>query len=240
MDLAFFSPTDRVRAELTLRKIAMFDVSRWAITGGLAIEIHLYQHAAKSFIRPLQDIDFMTASFDEIPNGLAKDLLFRHIHPHDPPGRNLLQGVDPVTNVRVDVFRAYGLEMERVAPVTVAGMTLRMVSLEDMIARHARLSWDLLEGNCVAPKFARDFLRMIDLVPPDAMESIWLEHRKPRQPQSFGETVMQLRQAIATRSDLLVSPIHSTDVHSICLRCETIENFPLADASRILSILGYC
>ena len=26
MDLAFFSPTDRVRAELTLRKIAMFDV----------------------------------------------------------------------------------------------------------------------------------------------------------------------------------------------------------------------
>jgi len=62
MDLAlFFSPTDRVRAELTLHKIANFKESRWAITGGLAIEMHLYQHAVESFIRPLHDIDFMTA-----------------------------------------------------------------------------------------------------------------------------------------------------------------------------------
>ena len=161
MDLAFFSPTDRVRAELTLRKIAMFDVSRWAITGGLAIEIHLYQHAAKSFIRPLQDIDFMTASFDKIPNGLAKDLLFRHIHPHDPPGRNLLQGVDPVTNVRVDVFRAYGLEMERVAPVARRGDD----ASNGFAQRHDRPACPLELGfagrQFVAPEPARDFLRMM-------------------------------------------------------------------------------
>ena len=114
----------------------------------------------------------------------------------------MLQGVDPATHVRIDVFRAYGLEMKRIVPVTVVGLRLRMVSLEDLIARHARLNLDLLEGNCVAPKFARDFLRMIDLVAPDALEGIWQEHRKPQQPKSFSQTIMQLRKAIATRTDL--------------------------------------
>jgi len=241
MDLAlFFSPTDRVRAELTLHKIANFKESRWAITGGLAIEMHLYQHAVESFIRPLHDIDFMTASFDEIPRGLANDLLFRHIHPHDPPGRNILQGVDPTTAVRIDVFRAYGGEMERVVPVTVAGLKLRMASFEDLIARHARLNWDLIEGKRVAPKFAKDFLRMIDLVAHDLVETIWQEHRKPTQPKSFSQTVLQLRKTIATHDELLVSPIYSTDVLESCDRCENIGSFSLADASQILSILGYC
>ena len=167
MDLnTFFSLAEALRAERTLRNIALHNVSRWAITGGLAIEIHLLQHGVESLIRPLHDIDFMASSFGAIPDSLGKELLLRHVHPHDPPGRNMLQGVDPATQVRIDVFRAYGLEMERIAPVTVAGLRLRMVSLEDLIARHARLNWDLLEGNCVAPKFARDFLRMIDLVAP--------------------------------------------------------------------------
>jgi hypothetical protein len=193
MDLtSFLGAAEAVRTERTLRKIVPHNDSNWVVTGGLAIEIHLLQRRGEHFVRPLHDIDFITASFDAIPNSLGKEFLLRHIHPHDPPGRNLLQAVDPATNVRVDVFRAYGLEMKRAASVTVAGLTLRMVSLEDLIARHARLSWDLLEGNYVAPKFARDFLRMVDLVALDALESIWQEHRKPRQPHSFGETVTQL------------------------------------------------
>jgi hypothetical protein len=241
MDLnSFLSPDDAVRAERTLRRIALHTISGWAITGGLAIEIHLLQRGRELLMRTLHDIDFMTASFDGIPGSIGKELLLRHVHPHDPPGRNMLQGVDPATHVRIDVFRAYGSEMERVVPVTVAGLRLRMVSLEDLVARHARLNWDLAEGSCVAPKFARDFLRMIDLVEPDALESIWQEHRKPRQPESFSQTVTRVREAIATRTDLLVSPRYSTDVDEVCGRCEKVDDFPLAGASQILAILGYC
>jgi hypothetical protein len=236
----FFSPAEALRAERTFRNIALHNVSRWAITGGLAIEIYLLQHGEESLTRPLHDIDFMTASFGAIPESLGKELLLRHVHPYDPPGRNMLQGVDPATQVRIDVFRAYGLEMERVVPVTVAGLRLRMVSLEDLIARHARLNWDLLEGDCMAPKFARDLLRMIDLVALDALETIWQEHRKPQQPKSISQTIMQLHKAIATRTDLLVSPTYSTDVREVCSRCEKVDDFPLTDPSRILAILGYC
>ena len=241
MDLSiFFSPAEAVRAERTLRKIAQHDVSRWAITGGLAIEIHILRRGGESLTRPLHDIDFMTSSFDAIPASLGKELLLRHVHPHDPPGRNMLQGIAPETGIRIDVFRAYGSEMERLVPVTIAGLRLQMVSHEDLVARHARLNCDLLDGNFVAPKFARDFLRMIDLVTPDALDSIWQEHRKPRQPKSFSQTLIHLRQAIAMRTDLLVSPTYSTDVHEVCERCEKVEDFPLTNASQILAILGYC
>ena len=86
------------------------------------------------------------------------------------------------------------------APVTVAGMTLRMVSLEDMIARHARLSWDLLEGNCVAPKFARDFLRMIDLVPPTQWRAFGSNIGNPDSRKALAKLscscVRQLRRAL--------------------------------------------
>jgi hypothetical protein len=241
MDLStFFNPAEALRAGRTLRNLAQHAISRWAITGGLAIEIHILQRGGDSLTRPLHDIDFMTSSFDAIPASLGQQLLLRHVHPHDPPGKNMLQGVDPETEVRIDVFRAYGSEMERLVPVTIAGLRLQMVSLEDLLARHARLNCDLMEGNLVAPKFARDFLRMIDLVTPDALESIWQEHRKPRQPKSFSQTLIHLRQAIATRTDLLVSPTYSTDVHEVCKRCEKVEDFPLTDASQILAILGYC
>lgn len=39
---------------------------------------------------------------------LANDFTFSHIHPLDPPGKMLLQAIDPDSAVRIDVFRAYG------------------------------------------------------------------------------------------------------------------------------------
>jgi hypothetical protein len=152
----------------------------------------------------------------------------------------MFQAVDPETEVRLDVFRAYGSELERAVNVTIAGAAIRMVSIQDIVARHARLNWDLMESKSVAPKFARDFLRLLGYVKTDEMESIWREHRKPHCIESFAETVRQLRRVIASRADLLVPPTYAKDAHQACNRCQEIKAFPLTDRQRILSILGYC
>jgi tartrate dehydratase beta subunit/fumarate hydratase class I family protein len=55
-------------------------------------------------VRSLNDIDFIVDSFEHIPQSLAGEFLFRHVHPFDPPGKTLVQSIDPETMVRVDVF----------------------------------------------------------------------------------------------------------------------------------------
>jgi len=236
----FLTDRDCARVAGTLCRLANHDISRWALTGGIAIELHILDRGGESRLRPLHDIDFVAASFACIPETLGSRLLLRHIHPLDPPGKTMLQAVDPETEVRVDVFRAYGLEMNRTLPIEIAKLPFRMVSLQDLVARHARLNWDLLEGKPIAPKYAQDFLRMLELVTVGEIEPIWREHRKPQSPASFEETAHKLRQVIASRQDLLIAPTYSTNVDEICQRCQRTDRFPLTDARQVLSILGYC
>ena len=226
----FLNSTDCARVTRTLRKLAAHDISRWALSGGLAIEFHILSRGGMSRQRPLHNIDFVTASFDCIPETLGDRLLLRHVHPYDPPAKNMLQGVDQETEVRMDVFRAYGSEMNRVLPIEIATLAFQVVSLEDMVARHARLNWDLMEGKPIAPKYAQDFLRLLEFVTTEEVEAIWQEHRKPPSPESFAETVRQLRRVIASRSDLLIPPTYSTNLDEVCHRCEGTGAFPLADA----------
>ena len=237
---AFFAPADVTRLKHTLQRLAAHDVSRWALTGGVAIEFHIARNNGPPITRALHDIDFISPSFETIPLELGQELLLRHVHPEDPPGKNMLQGVHPETAVRVDVFRAYGREIERAEPVTITGLPFHIVSFQDLLARHTRLNWDLVAGRRVAPKYARDFLRMIDFVTPEEVQDIWLEHGKGESPESFAEAARRVRQEIHSRPDLLVEPVYSTDITEVCTRCRIVERFPLAQASRILSILGYC
>ena len=236
----FLNAADSARVARTFRNLALHDTSRWALTGGVAIELHILRHGGKPIIRPLHDLDFVAASFDTIPETLGSELLLRHVHPNDPPGKNMLQGVDPETEVRLDVFRGYGLEMERTEPIEIGAFAFRMVSLQDLVARHARLNWDLMEGKPVAPKYARDFLRLLELVTTHEVERIWQEHRKPQSPEGFAETALRLRRVIASRSELLIATTYSTNVYEVCQRCQGAQAFPLADPRQVLSILGYC
>jgi len=229
-----YASDDASRASRTLRLLAEHDISQWALTGGTAVELYLHG------VRPLHDLDFVAASFDCLPAGLGKAILIRHVHPYDPPAKTMLQGVDPATSVRVDVFRAYGAEMERAQPFHVFDLALRVVAFEDLVARHARLCCGLLRGEALAPKFARDFLRMVDVARPESIEPVWREHRKVSDPANFAEAAGLLRAAIATRSDLLIQPVYSTDVEEVCVRCKSTASFPLADARQVVALLGYC
>ena len=104
----FLSVTDADRALHTLRKLRRHDIRRWALTGGLALEFHCLRRGCRTSLRALNDIDFVTDSFDCIPESLADDFLFRHVHPFDPPGKTILQFIDAESALRVDVFRACG------------------------------------------------------------------------------------------------------------------------------------
>jgi len=234
------SPNDASCVSLSLRTIAPHRAECLALTGGLAVELHMAAAGRESSPRQLNDIDFIADSFEALPRTLGSALLFRHVHPNDPPGKLFLQAVDSKTNLRIDFFRAYGFEMKRSVPVEIGGLKLRMVSLEDMIARHARLNWDLIEGRRTPAKFARDFQRMVELIPSVDIQDIWQEHRKPEMPEDFQLAASLISHAIEMHGDLLSEPGHSQDLSAICARCKALEDYPLADPKQILSILGYC
>jgi hypothetical protein len=236
----FLSAENDSRVWSTFRKLARHDVSRWALTGGLAIEAHLARLGAKQSVRALNDLDFITESFDCIPDTLAGDFLFRHIHPLDPPGKTLLQCVDPDSAMRIDVFRVNGATLKRTSTLPFPGGTMRLISLEDLAARTARLALDLAEGVAVPAKHARDFLRLAELVKPAAAERAWQDHRKPQHPSSFREASRQLCELIPASQSLLINPDYSKDANQVCKRCVPTGVFRLADPKVVLSLLGYC
>jgi hypothetical protein len=236
----FLSQTEAERARRTLATLSHFDFSRLVLTGGFAVELHHLLRGLVTQARPLNDIDFLASSFDEIPTGLSAELLFRHVHPYEPPGRTLLQGVDPETGVRVDFFHACDKTMNRAIPIEMDGADLRMISIEDLTARMARLCMDLADNSTIPIKHAHDFLRLLPLADLGTVESVWQEHRKSKHPTSFKEAADILSGLIAARPDLQMIPEYSHNANETCPRCEGTSRFPLADAKDILSLLGYC
>lgn len=237
---AFYEEDAARRLSGTLVLLTKHDVSPWALTGGTAIEIHLRQMGAPSFVRPLHDLDFIAATFDCLPVTLGNLLIFRHVHPQDLPAKTMLQAVDPDTAVRVDVFRAYGSEMKRVQRLELANSVFQIVAFDDLVARHTRLCCDLLRGRKVAPKYARDILRMLDFANYHRIENLWQEHRTPDDPKTFRDAAASVREAIRKHSNLLIPPVYSTDVDEVCPRCDRTTAFSLGDARQVFGLLGYC
>ena len=236
----FLSIDDSTRVFHTLRKLALHDVSRWVLVGGLAVEFHCLRLGHSHALRHLNDIDFVAPAFECIPETLARDFLFRHVHPFDPPGKTMMQLVDADTSLRVDVFRADGGIMSRAIPVDVPSGPLRVISVEDVVAYEARLLLDLDASVPVPAKHADDYLRLAELVKSSNMETAWQDHRKPTHPITFGETNTLLKELIATRRNLLIRLEYSKDTAEICPRCVRTSPFQLADPNVVLSLLGYC
>jgi hypothetical protein len=224
----------------TLRKLTLHEVSSWVLVGGLAVEFHCLRSGHSHPIRHLNDIDFVASAFDCIPATLARDFLFRHVHPFDPPGKTMMQLVDADTSLRVDLFRADGGIMSRAISVDLSSGPLRVSSVEDVIAHTARLLLDLDASVPIPAKHAGDYLRFAQFVNSSNMETAWQDHRKPTHPTKFCETNRLVKSLIATRRNLLISPECSKDTTEVCPRCVRTPTFELADPNVVLSLLGYC
>jgi len=231
---------DSERAFNTLRKLALHEVSRWVLVGGLAVEFHCLRGGHAPLIRRLNDIDFAAPAFDSIPETLTREFLFRHVHPFDPPGKTMMQLVDADTALRVDLFRAHGGIMSRTISVDLPSGPLQVISVEDALAHAARLLLDLYASVPVPPKHFGDYLRLSELVKPSDVETAWQDHRKPIHPVTFRETNTLINSLVATRRNLLINPEYSRNAAEICLRCVRTTPFQLADPSVVLSLLGYC
>lgn len=236
----FLCADDAKRALNALRKLWQHDISGWALAGGLAVEIHCLLGGLPPSNRALNDIEFVAAAFDCVPETLAKDFLFRHVHPLDPPGKTLLQLVDAETRLRIDLFRAYGAIMTRARPIRLPFGPVQLISGEDVLARAARLLLDLRGGVPVAPKYASDYLRLERLMQTCDLDIAWQDHRKSDHPVTFREADTLVRDLIATHRELFITPEYSKDATQICSRCVPTTAFPLADPGVVLSLLGYC
>jgi hypothetical protein len=236
----FLCAAEAKRALKTFQRLSQHDTSGWALAGGLAVEIHCLRGSLPASTRPLNDVDFVALAFDCIPETLAGDFLFRHVHPLDPPGKIILQLVDAETALRIDLFRAYGAIMTRTLSMEFPSGPIQLISGEDVLARAARLLLDLLGGVKVPSKHANDYLRLEKLMQPSDVEAAWQDHRKPDHPVTFREANTLVRGLIATHGDLLITPDYSKDANQICSRCVATAGFPLVDPHLVLSLLGYC
>jgi hypothetical protein len=234
------SPADEGRASRVFDVLSRHEIEGWALTGGFAIEIHHLRLGHRPGIRHLNDIDFIADSFACIPETLTSDFLFRHVHPLDPPNRTMLQMIEPQSAVRVDIFRAYGATMSRASRLDLPSGAVRLISLEDLVARTARLALDLAEGVLTPSKHALDFLRLAKLVESADVEVAWRDQRKQKHPESFDEANRVLHDLISARQNLLITPEYSKRIDEVCPRCLPASTFQLADPATVLSLLGYC
>jgi hypothetical protein len=142
--------------------------------------------------------------------------------------------------VRIDVFRGYGATLRRASRLDLWFGTFQVISLEDLVARAARLVLDVGDGVSVPSKHANDFLRLVELVDPEAVETAWQDHRKPAHPVTFEEATSLLVHLIPARQNLLITTEYSKDTKEVCRRCAPTAAFHLADPKVVLSLLGYC
>jgi len=236
----FLSSAASTRADAVLRRLVQHNIGGWALTGGLAVRLHSVAVGMEPHGRSLNDLDFVTERFEEIPESLAKDFLFRHVHPGQRSGGTMMQLVNVDAELRIDVFHAVGGTFKRASQMKLPMGEFTVVALEDLIARAARLSLDLANGVPVPDKHAADFLLLSTMLGPRDAQSAWCDHRKHDQPESFAEVRKILTELIPNKRDLLVTPEYSKDVHARCERCMSTAAFPLADPSVILAVLGYC
>jgi hypothetical protein len=234
----FLSCNDQGRAQRVIQKLASHDPRSWVLTGGLAVEIHHVKRGAEPVRRPLNDIDFLATSFDCLPKDLHKTFLFRHVHPFDPPGKTMLQAIDVDEAVRVDVFNDGGVASRRAEAMSLSKWEMQIISMEDLLARMARLTLNIVYGETVPAKHARDFFRLSKLANLECMEKVWPYHRRENHPATFRKAHELLRDLVPYRQELLTTPAYSTAFET-CKRCIPTPYFQLADPKRLFSILGH-
>jgi hypothetical protein len=208
-----------------------------ALTGGIAIDAHLALHGRPAERRRLNDLDFVVEHFASLPPSLGERFLANHVHPQAPVGKTLVQLVDRDHALRVDLFRAFGETLSRAVTLDSEAGPLRVVSLEDLVARTTAYVGRVLEGQTIEPKHARSFARLQGLGDPHRLEAAWRDHRQDGR-ESFADAVRDCVQVLAARPDLVASEPYGRT--RSCDRCENHGTFRLAPADEIVAILGYC
>ena len=191
--------------------------------------------------RRLNDLDYVVDEFGSIPGTLGDGFLIHHVHPGAPPGKLLLQLVDPDRALRIDLFRAFGATMSRAYTLHDPLSKLkRVLSMEDLAARYtSHVYGHLREGRPVEGKHADSFLRLanFDTFRKAELETAWHDHRQSLT-ESFFEARERATDLVRLHPELLFHQKYSNDVIP-CDRCQDYGPFQRDQPGLIVNSLGY-
>jgi len=209
------------------------------LTGGLAIHAQLRVHGRSVEPRVLSDIDFVVDDFASIPGSLAASFVPHHVHPNAVDGKTLLQLVDQPRAIRIDLFQALGSTLLRAVTLGDETGELKVVSVEDLVARTTALVCGRLrQGQSIDVKHATAFTRLSGLGRPEQLAAAWNDHRQ-QVPGTLDAASREAARLLEAHPELVVVETYSRDA-SRCERCREHGPFRPAAPSRIIEILGYC
>ena len=198
------------------RLIEHLDVSRVAVTGGVAIELHIdAARSGRTRSCEAEDIDFVAESPEAVLPSVTTGFLVSHFHlPQPGYSKFMVQLVDPVTRIRLDFFPDALRALPRAAVTPVAGVPLLVLRADDILDHKLGLLSRASTANPVEAKHYSDARELGILcgrpLPPIA--------NSPAVPRTY-----------------------SRDVGETCVRCDASQSrgFPLASKQAILDVLGY-
>ncbi len=222
-----------------LRRILGLVNASWALAGSVAMVAQLETVGLVSHARGFVDIDLVIGDLANLPAILSKDYLCVHLHPNARRGQIFAQFVHPVDAIRIDVFRLVGNALSRATPFRFDGFDVRVLSLEDQIAKLASLCMKLARGGTVAEKHAIDFELLLNAVSPSQVEDAWADYRTISDPVTFEIAASFVRALILDRSDLLIMPEFSQDLTSVCSQCKSMPPYTISSSNQVFAVLGY-
>jgi hypothetical protein len=205
----------RLHAALS-RLLPHLDPARIALTGGVAAGLHLGAAGGERAAGiPADDVDLVASGVDAVRRTAAAHFLVSHHHlPHPGYAKFLVQLVDPAARLRIDIFPDSLGAIPRASVMDVAGVPLRVLRPEDVLAHKLATLAKASAADPVDPKHLEDARRLGAIC---------------------GREVPHIE------TSHLGAAEYTRDVDAICPRCEASRSdaFPLAPKQEILDILGY-
>jgi hypothetical protein len=198
------------------RLLPHVDTARIALTGGVAIGLHL-ERAEGDQTRCLaaDDVDFVSDDIEAVRDTVTSEFLVSHFHEPAPGySKFLIQLVDPVERLRLDIFPAMLGALERASVVDVGGVSLRVLTAPDILDHKLALLSGASTASPVDEKHCADARRL----------GILCGRQVPPFPASH-----------------FTMPSYSREVEKSCPRCQASQRagFTLAPKTTIVDILGY-
>jgi hypothetical protein len=130
---------------------------RFAVTGGVAIQLGMAARAREWPRRDIADLDLVAASMDAIAATVVGPFLVSHYHVVGPGvPKFMIQLVDPVSRLRVDVFPDLAGSLVDATTVAIGDHRVPLLSL-DSIFRHKLHTLSRASASTpVDPKHVRD------------------------------------------------------------------------------------
>jgi hypothetical protein len=205
--------TQRLSGTLT-RFLRHVNRAEMALTGGVAIDLHLYAAGLPATRDGIADLDFVAGNVTAVSPGVAQDFLISHYHlPQPGCPKFMVQVVDPMSRIRIDVFPDLVRSLERASQSVMAGHTLAILDARSILTHKLLTLAHSSPDHLADEKHQRDALMLAALI---------------------GEHVDPVPATHLTREtyDMDLSP---------CPRCDASRRaeFPLASKQAVFDILGY-